>query len=102
MAAAVLERRGRESKDRHDANVNLRMPTPVRSLIDMAAAVVGKSRSEFITESAHKEAIDVLLDQRLFQLDTEQFDAFQRALDAPPLPNEKLKKLMRTKPLWEK
>lgn len=102
MAAAVLERRGRDAKERHDANVNLRMPTPVRSLIDMAAAVVGKSRSEFITESAHKEAIDVLLDQRLFQLSPERFDAFQRALDTPPPPNEKLKKLMRAKPLWEK
>jgi uncharacterized protein (DUF1778 family) len=35
-------------------------------------------------DSARREAIDVLLDQRLFVLDAERHDAFMHALDNPP------------------
>ncbi|HEX8665468.1 MAG TPA: DUF1778 domain-containing protein [Beijerinckiaceae bacterium] len=83
------------------ARVNLRVPVQTRELIDSAAATLGKSRTEFMLESARRHAIDVLLDQRLFVLDEAQHEAFMRVLDNPPPPNEKLKKLMRSTPPWE-
>ena len=52
----------------------------LRDLIDRAADVFGKTRTEFILESARTHAIDVLLDQRLFKLDDEQYAAFLHAL----------------------
>lgn len=89
-------------RSRRDAVVNVRLSRHSRDLIDEAAEVVGKTRSEFIVESARTHAIDVLLDKRLFSLAIEQYDAFLNALEAPPAPNEKLKKLMRAKALWER
>lgn len=52
-------------------------------------------------ESARLQAVDVLLDQRFFQLDDEQYDVFMRVLDNPPPPNQKLKQLLAKKAPWE-
>ena len=68
MPSATMER-PRETTQRRDAVINVRLPTKLRDLIDRAADIVGKTRSDFILESAQKHAIDVLLDQRLFSLD---------------------------------
>ena len=87
---------------RRDATINLRLSVSVRNLIDTAAAAIGKTRTEFVIESAKQHAIDVLLDQRLFQLGADQWDAFNNALDNPPMPNEQLKQLMARKAPWEK
>jgi uncharacterized protein (DUF1778 family) len=74
--------------------VNLRMPQRTRDLIDMAADVSGKSRTEFMLESARLHATDVLTDQRLFVLDDEAHAAFLAVLDSPPRPAAKLRKLL--------
>lgn len=104
MAADVLERPRQSASIRepHDAKINIRMSEMTKMLIDKAATVLGKSRSEFITESARQHAVDVLLDQRLFVLNPDDFAKFEEALDNPPPPSDKLKALMRRKPLWEK
>jgi uncharacterized protein (DUF1778 family) len=83
-------------------SINLRIETHTRQLIDDAAAVLGKTRTEFMIDSARKVAIDVLLDQRLFLLDPERYDAFVHALDNPPAPGPKLRSLLRRAPAWEK
>lgn len=87
-------------KPKAEKQMNLRVQPQVRDLIDRAAALEGKSRSEFMIEIAHERAIDVLLDQRLFLLDDEQAEAVAAALANPPKPNAALKKLMRTKVPW--
>jgi uncharacterized protein (DUF1778 family) len=91
-----------QGRHRETGTINLRVPEKTRELIDTAAAAVGKSRTEFMLDSARQRAIDVLLDQRLFVLDPEQYDAFVHALDNPPPAGAKLKALMNKKPLWEK
>jgi uncharacterized protein (DUF1778 family) len=83
-------------------SINLRIENHTRQLIDDAAAILGKTRTEFMIESARKVAIDVLLDQRLFVLDPERYDAFVHALDNPPAPGPKLRSLLRRAPAWEK
>ena len=65
------------------APINLRAEPQHRSLIDRAAKVLGKNRSDFMLEVACREAENVLLDQRFFQLDKKTFKAFNAALDAP-------------------
>lgn len=45
--------------------------------------------------------IDVPLNQRLFVLDAEPYQAFVNALDHPPLPGPKLRRLLRRHPTWE-
>jgi len=82
-------------------SINLRIETHTRQLIDDAAAVLGKTRTEFMIDSARALAIDVLLDQRLFILDSERHDAFIHALDNPPAPGPKLRSLLRRAPAWK-
>lgn len=83
-------------------SINLRIESGIRQLIDDAAAVLGKTRTEFMIDSARRQAIDVLLDQRLFALDTERYDAFVQALDSPAQPGPKLRALLRRKPAWQR
>lgn len=86
---------------RRDAVINLRLPLRTRDLIDEAAALSGKSRTEFMVDSARRQATETLIDQRLFELDASQWTAFVKALDAPPAPNRKLKALMGRANPWE-
>jgi uncharacterized protein (DUF1778 family) len=83
-------------------SINLRIEARTRQLIDDAAAILGKTRTEFMIDSARRQAIDVLLDQRLFVLDPERYDAFMDALDNPPAPGPKLRSLLRRVPAWER
>ncbi|MFZ0208224.1 MAG: DUF1778 domain-containing protein [Roseiarcus sp.] len=83
-------------------SINLRIETHTRQLIDDAAAILGKTRTEFMIESARRQAIDVLLDQRLFVLNSERYDTFMHALDNPPAPGPKLRSLLRRVPAWQK
>jgi uncharacterized protein (DUF1778 family) len=98
-AVAVVER---ASAADTKGSINLRIETQTRQLIDDAAAILGKTRTEFMVESARRQAIDVLLDQRLFVLDPERYDAFLDALDNPPAPGPKLRSLLRRVPAWQK
>ena len=92
----------RHSSTDTKGSINLRIEAVTRQLIDDAAAILGKTRTEFMIESARRQAIDVLLDQRLFVLDSERYDAFIRALDNPPAPGPKLRSLLRRVPVWQK
>ncbi|HYW63000.1 MAG TPA: DUF1778 domain-containing protein [Bradyrhizobium sp.] len=94
--------RSPSTRPRSDANIHIRATAPVKQLIESAAASVGKTLSEFVLDSARQHATDVLLDQRLFVLDPEKYEAFVAALDNPPAAGPKLKALMKRKPLWQK
>jgi uncharacterized protein (DUF1778 family) len=83
-------------------SINLRVESNTRQLIDDAAAALGKTRTEFMIESARRQAIDVLLDQGLFALESDRYDAFIHALDNPPAPGPKLRSLLRRVPAWQK
>lgn len=94
---AVAER---PSVSEAKGSINLRIETRTRQLIDDAAAVLGKTRTEFMIDSARALAIDVLLDQRLFELDPSRYDSFLHALDNPPPPGPRLRALLRRVPAW--
>lgn len=101
-SAAAVPVAGRPSASDAKGSINLRIETQTRQLIDDAAAVLGKTRTEFMIDSARNVAIDVLLDQRLFQLDPQHYDAFMQALDNPPAPGPKLRALLSRAPAWER
>ena len=95
---AVAER---PAANQTKGSINLRIDASTRQLIDEAAAILGKTRTEFMVESARRQAVDVLLDQRLFVLNSEYYDAFVQALDNPPAPGPKLQSLLRRVPSWK-
>ena len=88
-------------RPRHDTSVTMRMPQQTKELIEKAATSVNKTFSAFVVESAREQAIDVLLNQTIFNLSAEQAEAFAQVLDNPPAPTEKLKQLMKSKAPWE-
>lgn len=84
-----------------EVKINLRARKQDRDLIDSAAAVARKSRTEFMLDSARQAAVDALLDQRLFALGQREWDEFCAALDAPPRDNPRLRALMRRTFQWD-
>jgi len=84
-----------------DAAINLRALPQQRELIDQAARLLGKNRSDFMLEAACDKAQSVLLDQVLFRLDDTQFQQFTALLDAPVQPNPGLERLLAVRAPWE-
>ena len=85
-----------------DAAINLRALPEQRELIDHAASLLGKNRSDFMLEAACDKAQAVVLDQVFFNLDSDQFRQFNTMLDAPPIHNPGLERLMNVVPPWTK
>jgi uncharacterized protein (DUF1778 family) len=83
-----------------DAAINLRARPEQRDLIDQAAELLGKNRSDFMLEAACDKAQSVLLDRVFFKLDAVKFRQFVKLLDAPPARNPGLERLMAVKPPW--
>jgi len=83
-------------------NINLRASRGQKSLIDRAATALGRNRSEFMLETACREAERVLLDRRYFTLPDEDFRRFTAMLDKPPAGNPRLARLLKTKAPWDK
>ena len=54
---------------RRGENINLRVSRIQKSLIDRAAQALGRNRSDFMLETACREAESILLDRRYFALE---------------------------------
>lgn len=85
-----------------DVQLNLRAKESQRALIDAAAEILHKSRTDFILEMACRAAENVILDRRVFNLDDQQYAEFIDILDAPVTAEPALEKLLARKPQWEK
>jgi uncharacterized protein (DUF1778 family) len=81
--------------------INMRISAADRNVIDRAAKLAGKSRSEFMLEAARRAAQETLLDTTLFAIDGVTFKRFKAMLDAPAKPNERLQALMLRQAPWE-
>ena len=82
------------------ATINLRTPPAQRALIDRAARLQGKTRTEFMLEAAREKAEQVLLDRCLFNVSPTQYAAFVALMDAPIADNAALQRLLATEPPW--
>lgn len=82
--------------------INLRASQEQKVLIDRAAEALGRSRSDFMLDTACREAESVLLDRRYFALSKDAFKRFTSMLDSPPKDNPKLRRLLQTKSPWER
>ena len=81
--------------------LNLRIKPEVRSLIDRAAKLQGKNRTDFILDAARNAAEEALLDQALFVVSEEAYAEFVERLDRSPAANPRLKKTMQTPAPWD-
>jgi uncharacterized protein (DUF1778 family) len=83
-------------------SLNLRVKPELRGLIDRAAQLAGKNRTDFVLEAARRAADDTLLDRTVFTVSPEAYAEFLARLDAPPQPNARLRRTMRTPAPWDR
>ncbi len=81
--------------------LNVRIKPEDRSLIDRAAHLLGKSRTDFLLEAGRRAAEDALLDQTFFKVSPKVYAQFVARLDAPPTPNKELHRTVTTPAPWE-
>lgn len=70
---------------------NIRMPKNVRALIDQAAALEGRSTSDFVLTSAVEKARETIESHERIILSREESIAFAELLLNPPKANAKLR-----------
>jgi uncharacterized protein (DUF1778 family) len=89
----------RDSEKR--TTLNLRIKLDERGLIDRAAELTGKTRTDFVLEAARRAAVEALTDRTLYLASPETFAKFVAALDSPPRPKAKLRRTMQTPAPWD-
>jgi uncharacterized protein (DUF1778 family) len=83
------------------AVINVRAPIATRDLIDRAAQLQGKSRTDFMLEASTAMARQTLLDQVIFHIDEEQLCQFEKIMSQPLAQNETLLALLASPSPWD-
>jgi uncharacterized protein (DUF1778 family) len=83
-------------------SLNLRIKPELRGLIDRAAQLSGKTRTDFVLEAVRRAAEDALLDRTVFTVSSAAYAEFLARLDAPPQPNERLRRTLQTPAPWDR
>jgi uncharacterized protein (DUF1778 family) len=87
---------------RKDDVIQIRASAETKAVLNRAAALRGQKLSEFMLDSARRQAEEAILDQRIFFLDAKAHERFLVLLDSPAKPSKQLKSLMTRRPAWEK
>jgi uncharacterized protein (DUF1778 family) len=98
--AEVDRRRGR-AESRKGEVIQVRASAETKAILKRAAALRGQKLSEFVLDSARRQAEENLLDQRSFFLDAKAHEAFLALLDRPAKPSKELHARLRRRPSWE-
>jgi uncharacterized protein (DUF1778 family) len=99
LESAIMQPTLESAKKRE--SLDIRIKAEERGLMDRAAKLRGKTRTDFILEAARLAAEEALLAQTPMVVSPDAFAAFLVRLDQPPAPNERLRKTMRTPPPWD-
>jgi uncharacterized protein (DUF1778 family) len=81
--------------------LNLRIKPAERGLIDRAAQSLGKTRTDFVLDAARRAAEEALLDRAILTASPKAYADFLARLDAPPRPNARLRKTIKTPAPWD-
>src|SRR5260370_38826444 len=100
--AARDERRRAGAVTRKDDVIQIRASAETKAILNRAALLRGQKLSEFMLDSARRQAEETILDQRSFFLDPAAHERFLAMLDAPIKPTKELRERMRRKPSWER
>lgn len=98
QAMASPQRKPRTTKAK---TLNLRVTEEQKSAFEQAALIKQTKVSNFILNNAYEAAQEVIRDQYVMSVSEEQWNAICHALDNPPKSNPALRKLMRSKSVFE-
>ena len=82
--------------------LNIRIKPEQRGIIDRAAKLLGKNRTEFVLSAACQAAENTLLDRSAFEVSAKAYADFLVRLDMAPSPNARLRRSLETAAPWEK
>jgi uncharacterized protein (DUF1778 family) len=101
--AVTSSNESKQPERRRSGTINLRVGEAQKEVIERAAAIQGKSRTEFILDAAYRSATSFLLDRKFFLVDDATFEAFERQLEAEPDPQQltALKALLERPAPWD-
>ncbi|MDE2410244.1 MAG: DUF1778 domain-containing protein [Sphingomonadales bacterium] len=87
--------------ERKDHPLSMRLPEADIAMIDRAARLRGRSRTEFVRDAAVRAAEDVLLEQRLLRRSEQGFAEFLDVLSQPAGPVPEIVDILRRPDPWE-
>jgi uncharacterized protein (DUF1778 family) len=85
-----------------DHPLSLRLPQADVALIDRAAKMQGRSRTEFMRDAAVREAEIQILDRTMITMSAEGFKVFMDEIDSPATAVPEMVELLKRKAPWEK
>jgi uncharacterized protein (DUF1778 family) len=86
---------------RQEHPLSMRLPEADIAIIDRAATLRGRSRTDFVREAAVRAAEDVLMETLPIRMSAAGFKAFMAALSAPATPVPEMVELFRRAAPWE-
>lgn len=96
------ERSRARASGRKDDVIQIRASAETKSILNRAAGLRGQKLSEFMLDSARRQAEETILDQRNFFLDPDAHEKFLAMLDASERPSEELRNRVKRKPSWDR
>ncbi len=87
--------------NRKDHPLSMRLPDADLALIDRAANLRGRSRTDFVREAAVRAAEDVLMETGLIRMSQEGFAAFMAILSTPAEPVPAMVEVLRRPAPWD-
>lgn len=88
--------------ERKDYPLSMRLPETDIAIIDRAAALRGRSRTDFVRDAAVRAAEDALMETMPIRMSPAGFKAFMAALSGPARPVPEMVELFRRAAPWEK
>ncbi|HZF97463.1 MAG TPA: DUF1778 domain-containing protein [Pseudoxanthomonas sp.] len=82
--------------------INFRAPAAKQALIDHAAQVSGKNRTDFILDASCEKAMEVLADQTHFSLGRQAMQRFNELIETPLESTDAVRRLLTTPAPWER
>jgi len=82
--------------------LNLRIKPELRGLIDRAAELQGKNRTDFVLSAARQAAEETLLSRTVIVMEPKAYEEFLARLDAAPNPNPRLRRTLENAAPWKK
>lgn len=86
---------------RKEHPLSIRLPDADIAIIDRAARLRGRSRTDFMRDAAVRAAEDVLMETSPIRMSAEGFDAFMAAVSGPAVPVPEMVELFRRVAPWE-
>jgi uncharacterized protein (DUF1778 family) len=83
-----------------DHPLSLRLPQADLALIDRAARLKGRSRTEFMRDASVREAEMTIMDDMLVSMTEAGYSSFVAAIEAPAQVNEKLLQALKRPSKW--